>query len=154
VKWWLNSSALLVATILFSTVTLLNSTGVAELNNVENIEQIMGRAVVSLETANKLGYVTDLLADPVSGELAGFSVQRLDESCALASLLDVHDIGPDAIMLERDNALLPVDDSPVKTLPRAKGNLIGVKVITEHGQFLGNISNLYLCFDKKPALYL
>jgi uncharacterized protein YrrD len=121
------------------------------LDNVQNIEQLIGRPVVSLETANKLGHVADLLTDPLSGQLAGFSVRRLDESYALASMLDVHDIGPDAIIVERDQSLAPVDDSSLKTLPKAKDNLRGVKVITEHGQLLGNISNLYLCVDKRPV---
>jgi uncharacterized protein YrrD len=121
------------------------------LNNVQKIEQIIGRAIISLETANTLGHVADLLADPLSGQLAGFSVQRLDESFALVSMLDIHDMGSDAIIVERDGSLVPSDESPVKTLPKAKENLTGVKVITEHGQLLGNISNLYLCFDKTPA---
>jgi uncharacterized protein YrrD len=124
---------------------------VPQLNNVEKIEHIIGRGIVSLETANKLGEVADLLADPLSGELAGLSVQRLDESFALVSIVDVHDIGPDAIIVERDESLVPSDESPVKTLPKAKENLIGVKVITEHGQLLGNISNLFLCLDKTPS---
>ena len=122
------------------------------MDNVQNIEQLIGRPVVSLETANKLGHVADLLTDPLSGQLAGFSVHRLDESYALTSMLDVHDIGPDAIIVERDQSLAPVDDSSLKTLPKAKDNLRGVKVITEHGQLLGNISNLYLCVDKRPVL--
>ena len=121
------------------------------MNNVQKIDQVIGRAVISLETANKLGHIADLLADPLSGQLAGFSVQRLDESYALVSMSDVHDIGPDAIILERDDSLHPAETSPVKTLPRAKENLIGVKVITEHGQLMGNISNLYLCLDRKPV---
>ena len=121
------------------------------MDNVQNIEQLIGRPVVSLETANKLGHVADLLTDPLSGQLAGFSVRRLDESYALTSMLDVHDIGPDAIIVERDQSLAPVDDSSLKTLPKAKDNLRGVKVITEHGQLLGNISNLYLCVDKRPV---
>lgn len=121
------------------------------MNNVEKIEQIIGRGIISLETANKLGQVADLLADPLTGQLAGFSVQRPDESFALVSMPDVHDIGPDAIIVERDDSLVPGDESSVKTLPKAKENLIGVKVITEHGQLLGNISNLFLCLDKTPA---
>ena len=141
---------MLAAASLLAAVTLLNK-GVAQLNNVEKIEQIIGRAIISFETANKLGHVTDLLADPLSGELAGFSVQRLDESLTLVSMTDVHDIGPDAVIVERDGSLLSNDESPVKTLPKAKENLIGVKVITEHGQLLGNISNLFLCLDRKPS---
>lgn len=121
------------------------------MDNVQNIEQLIDRPVVSLETANKLGHVADLLADPVSGQLAGLSVNRLDESYALTSMLDVHGIGPDAIIVERDQSLVLAGASPLNTLPRAKINLIGVKVITEHGQLVGNISNLYLCIDKRPV---
>ena len=121
------------------------------MESVQNIDKLIGRPVLSLESANKLGQIADLLADPISGELAGFSVQKLDETFALVSILDVHDIGPDAIIVERDGSLVPSDESPVKMLPKAKDNLIGVKVITEHGQLLGNISNLYLCFDKRPV---
>lgn len=124
--------------------------GETRLDNVQNIERLIGRAIVSLETANKLGQVSDLLADPISGQLAGLSVQRLDESYALVSMIDVHDIGPDAIIVERDASLVPADNSPIKTLPKAKENLTGVKVITEHGQLIGNISNLFLCLDRKP----
>jgi uncharacterized protein YrrD len=121
------------------------------MDNVENIEKLIGRAVVSLETANTLGRVADLLADPLSGQLAGFSVQRLDQSYALVSVLDVQGIGPAAVMLDGDHSLVLVDASPLKTLPQAKRNLMGVKVITNHGLLLGEISNLYLCLDHRPG---
>jgi uncharacterized protein YrrD len=121
------------------------------MDNVENIEKLIGRPVVSLETANTLGRVADLLADPLSGQLAGFSVQRVDQSYALVSILDVQGIGPAAVMLEGDHSLVLVDASPLQTLPRAKQNLIGVKIITEQGLLLGEISNLYLCIDHRPA---
>ena len=75
---------------------------------VEKIEQIIGRGIISLETANKLGHVAELLADPLTGKLAGFSVQRLDESISLVGMPDIHDIGPDAIIVERDDSLVPV----------------------------------------------
>src|SRR6185503_15349442 len=113
------------------------------MDTVENIEKLIGRPVISLETANTLGRVADLLADPLSGQLAGFSVQRVDQSYALASVLDVQGIGPAAVMLEGDHSLVLVDASPLNTLPQARQNLIGVKVFTEQGLQLGEISNLY-----------
>src|SRR5206468_1566016 len=93
----------------------------------------------------------DLLIDTSAGQLAGFSVRRADETIALASILDVHGIGPDAVVVEHDQSLVLVDASPLNLLPRAKGNLIGVKVITDHGQHLGSISNVFLCIDKRPT---
>ncbi len=121
------------------------------MQDVENIQRIIGRAVVSLETANKLGKVTDLLVDPLSGQLAGLCAQREDESYALASILDMHEIGPDAVMVEGDTSLVLTEASPLNKLPKAKGDLIGVKVVTDHGQVLGSISNLYLYLGKRPV---
>ena len=121
------------------------------MENVESLGKLIGRAVVSVETANKLGHVNDLIADPLTGSLAGLVVERLDESCALASVIDVHGIGPDAIMIERDEALVPMNASPLRDAPRVKANLFSVKVITEHGQLLGNISDAFLCLLKEPV---
>ncbi len=114
------------------------------MSNVENIQKLIGRPVVSVETANALGDVEDLILDPLAGELAGFSVRRPDDSQVLASIIDVHDIGPDAIMVERDVSLVLAEASPLNTLPKAKANLLGASVLTEHGQSMGEISGLFL----------
>ena len=121
------------------------------MNNVESIGKLIGRPVVSMETANKLGHVNDLLIDPVTGLLEGLSVEKLDESCALVSSIDVHNIGPDAIMVEQDHSLVLVDASPLRDVPRVKANLTDVKVITEGGQLLGKISDAFLCLLTEPV---
>jgi uncharacterized protein YrrD len=121
------------------------------LNNVENTQKLIGREVISLETANKLGRVADLLVDTLTGQLAGLSVRRPDNTIALASVLDVHSIGPDAIVVDLDQSLVLVDASPLSALPKAKENLTRVKVMTDRGQHLGSISNVFLCIDKRPT---
>jgi uncharacterized protein YrrD len=121
------------------------------LNNVENIQKLIGREVISLETANKLGRVADLLVDTLTGQLAGLSVRRPDDAIALVSVLDVHGIGPDAVVVEHDQSLVLVEASPLNALPRAKDDLIGVKVMTDRGQHLGSISNIFLCIDRQPT---
>lgn len=121
------------------------------MENVENLRKLLGRPVVSVETANELGHVNDVLADPLTGRLAGFSVKRLDESSALVSVIDVHGIGPDAIMVERDESLVLIDASPINTIPRMKADLIGVKVMTKRGHLLGNISDASLCLLREPV---
>jgi len=113
-------------------------------NNIEKISELIGRPVVSVETANKLGHISDVLVDQAKGCLAGFAIDRPDETCALVSVLDVKGIGPDAIMVERDESLVWVDSSPLHQLARAKADLVGVKVISEDGHLLGNISNIFL----------
>ena len=121
------------------------------MDSVENIQRLIGREVISLETANKLGRVADLLVDTLAGQLAGFSVHRPDSTIALASVLDIHGIGPDAVVVEHDQSLVLVDASPLNALPRAKDDLIGVKVMTDRGQHLGSISNVFLCVDKQAT---
>jgi uncharacterized protein YrrD len=118
--------------------------------NIEKLGNLIGRQVISVETANKVGRVNDLLADPVTGRFAGLAVEKLDEQIALVSFIDLHGIGPDAIMIEREECLVLVDASPLKSVPRVKANLMGVKIITEHGKLLGNISDAALCMVKDP----
>ena len=113
-------------------------------SGVQHIDNLIGKPVLSLETANKLGNVHDLVIDPLRGELAGLSVQTLDQSQVLVNHREIHSIGPDAVMLESEQSLVSVHPSSIQTFPLAKNNLTGVKVITEDGQLLGEIANIYI----------
>jgi len=121
------------------------------MQNIEGIGKLIGRTVISVESANKVGHVNDLLCDPLTGKLAGFSVETPDKTSALVSIIDVRGIGRDAVMIEHDNSLVLAEASPLNGVPRAKGSLIGVKVITEHGQLLGAISDVSLCLLREPV---
>jgi uncharacterized protein YrrD len=121
------------------------------MDGVERIDKLIGRPVVSLETANKLGEIADLLIEPVSGDLAGLAVKRsADDADTLVSILDVHGIGPDAVVVEGDPSLVLATASPLSTLPRAMADLVNVKVLTDYGQLLGNITTLFLCLNERP----
>src|SRR6185503_1438 len=67
---------------------------------------------------------------------------------------EIHSIGPDAVMIESDQSLVPPDQSPLKTFPFAKNGLIGVKVITEDGKLLGEIANVYVHLDQAKSLFI
>jgi uncharacterized protein YrrD len=114
------------------------------MTSVQNIDTLIGRPVLSLESANKLGYVHDLTVDPLKGQLAGLSVQKLDDGQALVDRQDIHSIGPDAVMVVREQSLVSPDQSALQSLPLARTNLIGVKVITEGGEVLGEIAKVYI----------
>ena len=121
------------------------------MHRVEKIDRLIGRPVVSLETANNLGQINDLLIDPLSGKLAGVVVKRtLDNNESLVSNRDVHGIGPDALVVEAEHSLVLSAASPLNTLTRAQGNLVGVKVMTDQGQLLGSIANIFICHDQRP----
>jgi uncharacterized protein YrrD len=110
--------------------------------SVNSIDSLIGKAVVARATANKLGQIHDLIVDPVKGELAGLSVKMADESLRLVDGREIYSFGPDAVMINSDESAVPTEQSPLKTSPLAKNNLIGTNVITEGGKHLGQIANL------------
>jgi len=123
-------------------------------SNIQHIDVLIGRAVLSLENANKLGQVHDLIVHPTTGEMVGLSVQVSDESHFLVSKEEVHSIGPDAVMVERDQSLVPPDQSQLKAFPLAKTGLVGVKVVTEDGKLLGEIANVYFYLEETRSLFI
>jgi uncharacterized protein YrrD len=113
-------------------------------SRVQDINNVIGRAVLSVETANKLGIVHDLVIDPLKGQLVGISVHTLDQRQVLVSQREIESIGPDAVMLKSEQSLVSAHPSPVQALPLAKNHLIGVKVVSEGGRLLGEIANIYI----------
>jgi uncharacterized protein YrrD len=111
---------------------------------VNSIDFLIGRSVLARSTANKLGQIHDLIVDPVKGELSGLGVQAQGSGMRLIAYQEIYSFGPDAVMVNSDESAIPAADSPLKTLPLAKHNLIGIKVITEGGKVLGQITNVYI----------
>src|SRR5688500_5908275 len=112
--------------------------------NVHSIDVLTGRVVLSRATGNKLGQTHDIIIAPAKGDIIGLSIRMPDDSLRLVDYLDVSSFGPDAVMVKSDDSAVPVQDSPIKHLPLAKNNLIGVKVVTEDGKLLGQIANIYM----------
>jgi uncharacterized protein YrrD len=121
------------------------------MTNIQNISAVIGRAVLSVNTANNLGKLSDFAINPGSGELVGLAVQKLDNDYGLVEYSNIHSIGPDAIMIEDDQSLLPPDQSPIKGCPLAQSELIGVEVITEEGQIMGKISKVFMQSADQPV---
>lgn len=113
-------------------------------SNVHSIDILIGRTVLSRATANKLGQIRDLIIDPAKGELVGLVVQMPDESLRCVDYHEVYSFGPDAVMINSDESAILAQDSPLKALPLAKHNLIGVNVVTESGRLLGQVANVYI----------
>jgi uncharacterized protein YrrD len=112
--------------------------------SINSIDILIGRTVLSRSSANKLGQIHDLIVDPVKGELAGLVLRKLDESLWCVGYDEVYGFGPDAVMIKADESAVPAQDSPLKILPLAKNNLIGVNVVTEGGKLLGQIAKIYI----------
>jgi uncharacterized protein YrrD len=114
----------------------------ASIGNINSIDILIGRTVLSRATANKLGQVHDLIVEPAKGELAGIVLQVPDGSFRCIDYQDVYSFGPDAVMINSDESAVPAQDSPLKSLPLAKNNLIGVNVVTENGKLLGQLASI------------
>jgi uncharacterized protein YrrD len=121
-------------------------------DNIHSIETLIGRAVLSRSTANKLGEVHDLIVSPSKGEFVGLSVRLPDESLRLADYRGVYSFGPDAVMIDNEESAVPVEVSPLKALPLVKNNLVGANVVTGDGKLLGQIANVY--FHQGETLHL
>lgn len=115
----------------------------ASTRSIHSIDFLIGRAVLVRTTANKLGQVHDLIISPAKGDLVGLSVRLPDESLRLVDYREIYSFGQDAVMINSDESAIATQDSPLKALPLAKSNLIGMKVVTESGKLLGQIANLY-----------
>lgn len=116
----------------------------ASSGNVNSITGLIGRTVLSRATGNKLGPIHDLLVNPVEGDLAGLAVAMPDQSLRLIDYSEIYSFGPDAVMINSDESAIPAPASPLKSLPLAKHQLTGARVITEGGKVLGQIVNVYI----------
>ena len=128
--------------------------------------QLAGRAVVDIDAAEKIGTIDKIILDPDGKHVAGFSVTRggsgygSAKTQALVPSESVHAIGPDAVTI-RQSAVAGSDTGRLETLPRGS-DIIGRKVVSEDGRFLGKVSDVliepadgrivgYLLSDHQPG---
>jgi len=106
-----------------------------------------GRAVIDLETAEKIGYIDEIFIDPSGGRLTALKVstgssllgggrQTLVPSSAIES------IGPEAVMV-RPGGEGVAADGPLDSLPRLS-HIVGRKVVSETGKLLGSIGDVLI----------
>jgi sporulation protein YlmC with PRC-barrel domain len=110
--------------------------------------ELNGRAVVDLDGAEKVGKIDRVVLDPDAQRVAAFLVSRgasvggetLHMTVPASS---VHAIGPDALTIHR-TTVPPGDASHrIDNLPKAS-DLIGCKVVSEDGRFLGRIEDVLI----------
>jgi sporulation protein YlmC with PRC-barrel domain len=131
--------------------------------------ELAGRAVIDIEAAERIGTIDKLILDPEGRRIAGFVVARAGsaltggKSSILIPASAVHALGPDAVTV-RQSAASGSDVSRLEALPRGQ-DVIGRKVVSEDGRFLGKVSDVliersdgqirgYLLADHKPGRLL
>ena len=110
--------------------------------------ELAGRAVVDIDAAEKIGTIDKIILDPDGKQVAGFVVTRTgagfpgSKAQALIPSTGVHAIGPDAVTI-RQSAVAGSDIGRLETLPRGS-DVIGRKVVSEDGRFLGKVSDVLI----------
>jgi sporulation protein YlmC with PRC-barrel domain len=114
---------------------------------------LMGRAVVAISDAGKVGAVDDVLLDATARDVVAFRVRGGTFSRGAALLRDqVAAVGRDAIMVPAPTALndfkrLPaLDDAPKLR------KLRGTRVVTEGGELRGTVSDLEIDGEARHVL--
>ena len=110
--------------------------------------ELSGRAVVDINAAEKIGTIDKIILDPDAKHVAGFVVTRAGSSFpgskghVLIPSTGVHAIGPDAVTI-RQSDVAGSDTGRLETLPRGS-DVIGRKVVSEDGRFLGKVSDVLI----------
>jgi sporulation protein YlmC with PRC-barrel domain len=110
--------------------------------------ELSGRAVVDIDAAEKIGAIDKIILDPDGRRVAGFVVTRAgsgfpgNKAQTLIPSSAVHAIGPDAVTI-RQRAAGGTDTAALEALPRGS-DVIGRKVVSEDGRFLGKIGDVLI----------
>ena len=122
------------------------------LNDVIEIDKIVGMPVLSRTTGNKLGEVYDLYVDPAQGVLRGVTIKAPNDRLGGIDYQNIYSFGKDAVMVNDDGAITVLTDEWVAQHPHAKKHLVGTNVMTEGGNHLGEIGNIFVRLTTPPAV--
>ena len=106
------------------------------LNDVIEIDKIIGMSVLSRASGNNLGKVYDLFIDPAQGILMGVTVEAPNGRLGGIDYRNIYSFGKDAVMVNDENQITVLNDEWVAQHPHAKKHLVGTNVLTEGGYVL------------------
>jgi uncharacterized protein YrrD len=110
--------------------------------------ELAGRAVIDIDAAEKIGAIDRIILNPDGRCVAGFVVVRAgsrfpgSKASVVIPSAAVHAIGPDAVTI-RQSAVAGTDIAGLDALPKGS-DVIGRKVVSEDGRFLGKISDVLI----------
>jgi uncharacterized protein YrrD len=108
--------------------------------------ELAGRAVIDIDAAEKIGTIEKLILDPEGKRVAGFVVSKGgfpgNREHTIIPSSAVHAIGPDAVTVKRD-AVAADDIGRLESMPRGS-DVIGRKVVTEDGRYLGKVDDVLI----------
>lgn len=124
-----------------------------EIRTFNVAKNLRGMPLLAVDTGAKLGEIRDAIIQPVEGRVIGVIVRTLDNDELRLRIDDVI-IGPDAVMTSWESFAHAGDrSSEMAGGARALDELAGTNIVTEDGDLLGRISEVYIRADKPLAVY-
>lgn len=116
--------------------------------------EIVGRPIVTLDRADDIAEVKDIVFSHRNGYLVGFTLNKRGWlSGPLRTVLPwsrVHALGPDAVIVDDADQLVEPD-----AMEMAEGdaeNVVGGRVVTDAGRVLGEVTDLVLEIDERARV--
>lgn len=103
--------------------------------------------VISIEDGQQLGYVKDLVINPIKTEISGLIVEQKGwfKEQKIIPYNKVQYIGDDALTIEKSsNVEKPANLPEIISLIKERNLIISSKVITETGLFLGFVNEFFV----------
>jgi uncharacterized protein YrrD len=126
---------------------------VIEIRTLNVAKDLRGMSLLAVDTGEKLGEIRDAIIQPIEGRVMGIVVRTPDDDELRLRISDVI-IGQDAVMTSWESFEHAGDRaSEMAGGVRALDEMIGSNVVTEDGDLLGRISEVYIRTDKPQAIY-
>jgi uncharacterized protein YrrD len=109
-------------------------------------KNVVGQAVVSFEEGRRIDTVKDLLISESNDGIVALLVDEggLLSSSRVVSIEAVRSFGRDAVVIGDAKSVIPASDDPeVRSIINRKEKLLGKRVVTDTGDLMGSVSDVY-----------
>ena len=113
---------------------------------MHRVSEIVGKPVVSAESGESVGKVTDLLVDANGDRLVGVVVRRgMFGTEHVLPYTDVQAVGRDALVARSDHGVVGPREWHERHIDAARSSTLKDKrVVTNHGRQLGAVKDVYV----------
>jgi uncharacterized protein YrrD len=124
------------------------------MTRVVRAAELIGRQVVTLDTATVVGELRDVLFDPQRSRIVGFTLRgRGLLSSPLIGILPgdwIQSIGRDAVMIQSETSIVR-DRDGMQAAVGDQEEIVGKEVVTDSGASLGKVSDVVIEIDGPSA---
>ncbi len=123
---------------------------------IRGSKKITGLPVISIEEGEEIGTVRMLIPDPHKPKIIGVVIEDREwfRGAKIVTFDKIFGIGESAVTVVNKNELSKIDEFPEIEDVLLRGiNLLGSKVLTKKGEFLGKVEEFYIKKDGKIISY-